>query len=493
MKKFYIFLLVMAVLTAASSASAAEIVYKSLGTGYMTDDMITQLLDRQPVTYPVEIQQADDDSPFYRVIAPYGKAFADAMAAVNNLALTDDQFDSEGKCFIDIDASDPDNVIFHKTMTGFDIGAGEIFIGINTLYNVTLKDGVFTAPIMGIAVGAGNSAIAANRRGKFRIVLPGVALSDFEISLKPVSQCLTERTFKASLTVGEGIKTVRYHIIPDMQEDEMLSAVKQIAAGGAVFSKRGDFTVDMSQANKETIIVVALDPADNIVGYDWCTYYFIDDTSEGWIDRGNAEFTDGFLQSLIANIPSQTTTTKLQQSADRPGYYRLVNPYAGLKEYAALNKGHESHNHYIYINAEDPDLIYIEESPIGMESAQYGLMRVSSSVAYFLGAGFDADECKELELGAIVEDGVMTFPEESLMFSMMKYENADWHMTDPDGVTKIKLPAGFSFVSGVEDITIDETCTPVYYNIQGLRVDNPEAGSVYIRVSGDKAEKVLVR
>ena len=120
-------------------------------------------------------------------------------------------------------------------------------------------------------------------------------------------------------------------------------------------------------------------------------------------------------------------------------------------------------------------------------------MRVSSSVAYFLGAGFDADECKELELGAIVEDGVMTFPEESLMFSMMKYENADWHMTDPDGVTKIKLPAGFSFVSGVEDITIDETCTPVYYNLQGLRVDNPEAGSVYIRVSGDKAEKVLVR
>ena len=119
------FTLLIAAFTAfitVQNAAADEIVYKSLGMGWMTDDMITDLLDWQPVTYQVEIQQAQYDSQFYRVVAPYGKAFADAVEAVNGKILTPEQYDSEGKCYIDIDATDPENVIFHKTMTGFDIG-----------------------------------------------------------------------------------------------------------------------------------------------------------------------------------------------------------------------------------------------------------------------------------------------------------------------------------------------------------------------------------
>ena len=33
----------------------------------------------------------------------------------------------------------------------------------------------------------------------------------------------------------------------------------------------------------------------------------------------------------------------------------------------------------------------------------------------------------------------------------------------------------------------------VYYNMQGVRVANPAAGSLYIRVQGSKAAKVLVK
>ena len=67
------FTLLIAAFTAfitVQNAAADEIVYKSLGMGWMTDDMITDLLDWQPVTYQVEIQQAQDDSQFYRVVAP---------------------------------------------------------------------------------------------------------------------------------------------------------------------------------------------------------------------------------------------------------------------------------------------------------------------------------------------------------------------------------------------------------------------------------------
>lgn len=49
--------------------------------------------------------------------------------------------------------------------------------------------------------------------------------------------------------------------------------------------------------------------------------------------------------------------------------------------------------------------------------------------------------------------------------------------------------------TGVEDIAVDgvEDGEAVYYNMQGVRVANPAAGSLYIRVQGSKAAKVLVK
>lgn len=46
--------------------------------------------------------------------------------------------------------------------------------------------------------------------------------------------------------------------------------------------------------------------------------------------------------------------------------------------------------------------------------------------------------------------------------------------------------------TGVEDVTLDENAPVEYYNLQGVRVENPENG-IYIRRQGSKVSKVLVR
>ena len=48
-------------------------------------------------------------------------------------------------------------------------------------------------------------------------------------------------------------------------------------------------------------------------------------------------------------------------------------------------------------------------------------------------------------------------------------------------------------VDSIEADDSEEAGEAVYYNLQGVRVNNPSAGSVYIRVLGDKATKVLVQ
>lgn len=479
------------------SARSEELTYKSIGEGHMTEDMVTYLFDCRPVTYKVEIEQATDGSAHYRVLAPYGQNFATALENACGKSLSETQYDAEGKRFIEIDATNPDDVIFHRTMTGCDFGFGEIFIGINSSYNVTMKDGVITAPMLGIAIGYGdsNSGTATNRRGKFRIALPDAVLADLDISVKGKGHCMTDRKFEGTLTVGEDVSEVRYSVFGNWQEDEIISAVRAITKGGQKFTPRGEFSYDMDEVSKETIVVVALDDAGDMVGYDWYTYYFIDDDADGWEDCGMAKFTDGFLQDLISNIPSQTTDCMLQHSKYTPSRYRLVNPYSGLKEYPALNEGHEGHNHYIYINAEDPEFIYVEESPIGMESARYGLMRVSSQTYYYLQAGYDIEECKELECGGWVENGVLIFPnDETLMFSMLNFDGGDWYMTDSEHNTSVVLPEGFSFTAGIGNVTAGREDAPAeYYDMRGIRVNAPKAGELYIVRSGSKVTKTVVR
>lgn len=45
--------------------------------------------------------------------------------------------------------------------------------------------------------------------------------------------------------------------------------------------------------------------------------------------------------------------------------------------------------------------------------------------------------------------------------------------------------------AGVEDLVVDESTEVVYYNLQGVKVANPEKG-IYIRVQGNKATKVTL-
>ena len=473
--------------------------YKSIGTGIMTDDMLTGLLDVQPVSYNVEIQQSVADPNFYRVMAPYGKAFVEAMEKVNNMTFSAEQYDSEGVCYIDICATDPNDVYFPATKTGIVIdGIGDLYIGINSSYNVTLKDGMFTAPMMGVAVAYKNDegnlvGQAFNRRGKFLIALPGVQPFDYALALSEMPTCVTSRTITGTLTRGADVAKVNYHVVPNWQEDEIMSAVREIAQYGNEWTMDNQFSYTMSMNDKETLIAVALDAAGNTVGYDWKTYYYIDDYPDGWTDEGDAVWHEGMMGDFFPVLTPESLPCKMQRSKDRPQFFRLVNPMASHSRYAQGKANHEGHNHYIYINAEDPECIYLEESPVGLDFG-HGAVRFSSAVKYYLDAGFELQDCKDLEMGATIADGKLTFPAESLIISMLGYDNGDWYTVADPSQTWLELPKDFN-MAGVNDIVADASGAdeaPVYYNLQGMRIKQPQPGTLCIERRGQTARKVLV-
>lgn len=59
------------------------------------------------------------------------------------------------------------------------------------------------------------------------------------------------------------------------------------------------------------------------------------------------------------------------------------------------------------------------------------------------------------------------------------------------GESRLSVP--FSTGESIVDSVEAETAAPVYYNLQGLRVENPVAGGIYILVQGNHTRKVMLR
>lgn len=73
---------------------------------------------------------------------------------------------------------------------------------------------------------------------------------------------------------------------------------------------------------------------------------------------------------------------------------------------------------------------------------------------------------------------------------LVNYQGTKKEVNAGNEIVSYEAPGSFD---GVEDIVADDANAPVeYYNLQGVRVANPENG-LYIRVQGKKATKVLVR
>ena len=464
--------------------------YKSLGTGLYTDDMLLPTFGYAPMTWEVEIQQSVEDPNFYRVISPYGKAFADAMLATNNVELAETQYDSAGTTQLDIDATDPDDVYFAKTMLGLDWGYGQAYIGI-PLSNkqVTFKDGIFSAPVRGVAVGDDDGAVAMNTSQKWRIVLPGVEAQDYSMAFSFENQCTTNRKVLCKLTLGNDIDKVKYVILPNFQEDEVMGTLADVAENGYDLPVRGDFSWTMSEANKETIILVGLNRAGQQVAYQWGTCYYLDNDDTAWTNCGKATLNAGFLKTFF-QVDDEVLEANLQRNVQNPRVIRLTQPFENSK-YIGSNRHNCGLLHYITINAVDDRCIYVQEGPIGLDFG-YGLIRLSSTPEYYLGAGFDWEEIAGVEAAATLsEDNVLSFPKSMLLISMFNYSNGDWYSVENTD-TSIKLPADFDLL-GVSDVTVDDNAdAPArIYNLQGIPVNNPEPGQVYIVVRGNRSTKVV--
>ena len=144
-----------------------------------------------------------------------------------------------------IDASNPAEVVFAQQVAGVDIGYGDLVIesGYPKYFDAaagagTLSEGIITFPVKGCIFampGYSSSAYYANNSGMFRIVLPGVEIADYSLSVAydgmDVAADNKTTTAKFKFTYGADVTGINYMIVAGNQEEQASALLSTLIAG----------------------------------------------------------------------------------------------------------------------------------------------------------------------------------------------------------------------------------------------------------------------
>lgn len=237
------------------------------------------------------------------------------------------------------------------------------------------------------------------------------------------------------------------------------------------------------------------------------------DPNEGWTSLGNATFQDGWVMPAF-NIDQTDENNwyevELQQNDADHNIYRLVDPYHG--NFPGIQYNESTKPGYIQFNVSNPDYV-IFETGIKSGFINYGLSLKKMYCYNLLGWAMAYTEMSADELIAEYGDSMpflSVFKDNVVTVSSRKDENGqiendacfgdqtdklgayywvDSESKATDMSAKIIFPK--SQGDGVDAIEAGCNEKPVYYNLQGVRIENPAKGEIVITRCGSKVTKTV--
>lgn len=248
------------------------------------------------------------------------------------------------------------------------------------------------------------------------------------------------------------------------------------------------------------------DVVSMVAGYEEVV---IDEAQEGqWKVVGSAKLEDAWIcPSYKFNngtqvIPSEyPLTAELHQNVDNEKLFRLWRPFHD-SDWILVGQNQSSFNGQIVFDITDPDHVVVKAGmPAGFKN-QNGDFYVFGMLGFQI--NILGDNYNETMLPTIYEfmeekgqpfdtyaDGVVSI-NYSAFDTNNKCSNAYTWKENQYIVSKIYLPDELAEIQA--PIVDNDANAPVeYFNLQGVRIQNPENGQVVIRRQGSKVSKIFVK
>lgn len=457
-----------------------------LGDGNYYEDVFTVNLHwEKGANWIVTVEESVEQPGWYRFIA-YGDACPKAI-----IDATIGQPDNESYMYIN--ATDPDKAFIPVCTFGnrYNICSYVTENNFDSQKYLKLSDGVISGSEGCIAYqlkGAGDKWTLGNFFSNFKLVLPQSEWKDYRFKIKADKSCAEDNVFRYEITnIGPDISSFRAFVKPGYfsgSENEISEAYNN---GKPV--EAGENTCTAAERGRYTLIVIACNDNGEAASAESTYFYVMDDEADQWLPAGTAVYYEDVLGSIYPDMETEKLNVEVEINKDRPGYYRLVEPYKEhpyFLYYTSMYRPHKKHKHYLYVNAEDPKAVYIEDYPAGVNLG-YGDASILSMAYINLCNGMTKDEISALKLFGELSGREITFPENSLVLVERLYKNGMF-VSSPAKMFRITLPES----AGIDDVAADNDTPVEYFNLQGVRIDNPSNG-IFIRRQGHKSEKVVIR
>lgn len=249
-------------------------------------------------------------------------------------------------------------------------------------------------------------------------------------------------------------------------------------------------------SHRWTFVTRAYDQFQNLCG-GVANTVFAPEKSGFWEDYADGEFTDLFFKGK--RDTQGTYKVKVQRHKNQPGRLRIVNPYAenpGIQDADRVERC-KQHPHYIYINAEDPDFVFVEESATGLDFGN-GEVMVSSTVGSMLNLRTLEDaksptidvaaRLAEIKASGMtagrMEGNRVLFPSGVLAFGETGHENLGLQSAGEGCLLELSG-------AGIDEASADYSDNAVYFDLNGMVVPNPTRPGIYIKKQGVIVEKIL--
>lgn len=236
-------------------------------------------------------------------------------------------------------------------------------------------------------------------------------------------------------------------------------------------------------------------PADSQYGTDATAWYYSYARTEGLLVLPGADYVDPWSEvvegTMVENIisplfgmPSPAPYAVGVKKNHDTNTYVIIDPWYGF--YSAQGW---SGSPDMEIDATDPNNAVIGLTSTGINGGTDGLY-------YLLSYSYnmeDPAECPEENRITITEDGentVITFPYRSML--MYAATSSKVYYASPD-VSTITFKTITKEDNSVGDIIVDNDAKVEYFNLQGVRVENPAAGQLVIKRQGSVVTKEIIR
>lgn len=205
-----------------------------------------------------------------------------------------------------------------------------------------------------------------------------------------------------------------------------------------------------------------------------------------WGEEVDATMVENIIAPLFGATNAAPYSVKIQKNSET-GAYRVIDPWKQL--YPAL--GFNAVSPSLEIDATDTTnlIVELQETGINGGSTDGKYMLMSESYYNKVNDATTEDALKITLTDNLDGTSTITFPYHSTLIYAATSSKIYYGSSNPSTITFKSFSAGIGNIEADGDIN-----APVeYFNLQGMRVDNPAAGQLVIKRQGSKATKVIVR